>query len=53
MNNLSLALLGPFQATLDDKPITQFRTKSVQALLIFLACEAERPYPREQLMELL
>lgn len=53
MNNLSLSLLGSFQATLDENPITQFRTKSVQALLIYLVCEAERPHHREALMELL
>ncbi len=53
MNNLSISLLGSFQATSNEKPITQFRTKSVQALFIYLVCEAERPHPREALMELL
>ncbi len=48
-----MALLGPFQATLDEKPIAQFRTKTVQALLIYLMCEADRPHQREQLMTLL
>lgn len=53
MNNLSFSLLGSFQAALNENPITQFRTKSVQALLIYLVCEAERPHQREVLMELL
>jgi predicted ATPase/DNA-binding SARP family transcriptional activator len=53
MADLSLSLLGTFAATLNQCPITQFRTKSVQALLIYLACEAKRPHPREALMELL
>ena len=53
MAALSLSLLGSFEAALDNKPLTQFRTKSVQALLIYLVCEAERPYQREALMELL
>ena len=53
MNNLSVSLLGSFQAVLDGEPIAQFRTKSVQALLIYLVCEAERPYQREALMEFL
>ena len=53
MNNLSISLLGSFHATLNEELITQFRTKSVQALLIYLVCEGKRPSSREQLMELL
>lgn len=53
MENLSVSLLGTFRASLDGNPITQFRTKSVQALFIYLVCEAERPSSREQLMDLL
>ena len=61
MAGLSISLLGSFQVMLDEEPITQFRTKSVQALLIYLVCPAERPFrqssvqvsSREQLMELL
>jgi predicted ATPase/DNA-binding SARP family transcriptional activator len=53
MADLSISLLGTFVAFLNQCPITQFRTKSVQALLIYLACEAERPHRREALMELL
>jgi DNA-binding SARP family transcriptional activator len=53
MKNLFISLLGSFKATLNKQPITQFRTKSVQALLIYLVCEAERPSQREHLMDLL
>ena len=53
MNNLSISLLGSFQATLNEEPLTQFRTKSVQAILIYLVCAAKRPSSREQLMDLL
>jgi len=53
MSKLSISLLGAFEATLDERPLSPFRTKSVQALLIYPVCEAERPSPREHLMDLL
>ncbi len=53
MSDLTISLLGSFSATLDQQPITHFRTKSVQALLIYLVCEAKQPQQREQLMTLL
>ena len=37
MASLSLQVLGPLQATLGDQLLTDFRTKKVQALLIYLA----------------
>ena len=49
MTQLSLQLLGPFTATYDGKPLTRFRTRSVQALLIYLACQPD-PHRRESLM---
>jgi predicted ATPase/DNA-binding SARP family transcriptional activator len=52
MPRLSLSVLGPFAAYLDERPLTQFRTKSVQALLVYLACQPE-VHSREQLMTLL
>jgi predicted ATPase/DNA-binding SARP family transcriptional activator len=52
MPNLSLSLLGPFAATLDQRPITRFRTKSAQALLIYLVCKPERSSSREGLLGL-
>ena len=53
MAHLSLSLLGPFQATLDDQPITSFESAKVRALLIYLAVEADRPHAREALAGLL
>ncbi len=53
MAELSLNLLGPFEATLDGIPHTHFRTKSVQALLIYLACQPDQAHRREVLMTLL
>ena len=50
---LTLSLFGPFTTTLDDQPLYSFRTNKVQALLIYLAVERDRPHPRETLMELL
>jgi DNA-binding SARP family transcriptional activator/predicted ATPase len=56
MPTLSLALLGPVQVALDDRPL-HFRTNKAQALLVYLAVEAmARPagrHRREALMELL
>jgi len=53
MARLSLSLLGPFQATLDGKPITDFAMDKVRALLAYLAVEADRPHRREALAGLL
>ena len=52
MVNLSLALLGSFTAVYDQHHLTQFRTKAVQALLIYLVCQPEAQ-ARETLMALL
>ena len=53
MSNLLLCLLGPFSASLGDKPLTRFRTTKVQALLIYLAVESGHAHSREGLMALL
>ena len=52
MADLSLALLGPFQAQLGVAPLPGFRTLKVQALLVYLAIEPD-PHSRESLMTLL
>ena len=52
MAHLSLALLGPFQATLDGQPIVPTASR-LQALLAYLAVEAERAHAREALAGLL
>jgi WD40 repeat protein/DNA-binding SARP family transcriptional activator len=53
MPHLSLALLGPFQASLDGQPATGFESNKVRALLAYLAVEADRPHARETLAGLL
>ena len=53
MSRLDIMLLGPFQATLDGKPLTGFHSNKVRALLAYLAVEADRPHHREVLAGLL
>jgi DNA-binding SARP family transcriptional activator/predicted ATPase len=53
MPRLSLALLGPFHATLDGASLTSFESNKVRALLAYLAVEADRPHPRDVLAGLL
>ncbi|HEX6387436.1 MAG TPA: hypothetical protein VF177_22440, partial [Anaerolineae bacterium] len=53
MNQLSLSLLGDFQADLNGEPLIGFRTQKVQALLIYLAAAPHTAHRREQLMTLL
>lgn len=54
MFRLSLDLLGPFQASFNQRPLTTFRTRYVQALLIFLAVEHNpRGIWRQALMTML
>lgn len=52
MARLTLSLLGPAQISLDGAPV-QFKTKLAQALLVFLAMEADHPQSRETLATLL
>src|SRR5258708_17998614 len=53
MAHLSLSLLGPFQASLDGKPLTNFDYNKVKALLGFLITEGDRPHTRESLVGML
>lgn len=53
MSALTLRLLGGFDVRRDGVPITHFRGLQVQALLAYLAVEADRPHPRAQLAALL
>ena len=53
MAHLSVALLGPFQATLGGAPISDFESDKVRALLAYLAVEADRPHRRDALAGLL
>ena len=49
---ITLSLLGPFQANVAGRPLTQFGAKKAKALLIYLAVEP-RIHQREYLMALL
>ncbi|MGB5057617.1 MAG: protein kinase [Candidatus Promineifilaceae bacterium] len=49
---LAIHLFGSFQAALAGEPLTAFESDKVQALLAYLAVEAERPFTREHLAEL-
>jgi WD40 repeat protein/serine/threonine protein kinase/DNA-binding SARP family transcriptional activator len=53
MAHLTIRLLGPFQVTLNEQPITGFESDKVRALLAYLAVEAGRPHRREALAGLL
>ena len=53
MPRLSIRLLGPFEVTLDDRPVARFESDKVRALLAYLAVEADRPHRRETLAGLL
>lgn len=53
MLRLSLSLLGTFQASAGERPITNFATDKVRALLAYLAVEADRPHRRDTLAALL
>lgn len=53
MARLVLSFLGPFQATLDGQPASEFESNKVRALLAYLAIEADRPHARESLAGLL
>ena len=53
MPQLAIRLLGPFQVTLDEQPITNFAYDKVRALLAYLAVEADHFHRRETLATLL
>ena len=53
MAQLCLTLFGTLQATLAETPVTKFRSVKNQALLAYLAIEAERPHARATLTGLL
>lgn len=53
MARLKLFFLGPFQATLDGRPLLGFESNKVRALLAYLAVESARPHARESVAALL
>ena len=50
---LTLSFLGCFHVSLDDRPVTDFKSNKARALLAYLAVEADRPHRREALAGLL
>jgi predicted ATPase/DNA-binding SARP family transcriptional activator/Tfp pilus assembly protein PilF len=53
MPRLAISLLGPFQVTQDDQPVTGFETDPARALLAYLAMHAGNSFSREALAALL
>jgi predicted ATPase/DNA-binding SARP family transcriptional activator len=49
MTCLSIALLGPFQVSLDGQPVGGFESDKARALLAYLAVESGRLHRRERL----
>ncbi|MCA9962838.1 MAG: AAA family ATPase [Anaerolineales bacterium] len=52
MPRLSLTFFGAFQAELNGEPLLHFRSANVQGLLVYLAMQAKRPFPRDTLATL-
>ena len=50
--HLSLKFFGTFQATLDGQTIRNFRSVNGQGLLVYMALQAKRPFPRDLLATL-
>ncbi|MBN1180451.1 MAG: tetratricopeptide repeat protein [Anaerolineae bacterium] len=50
---LLISLLGSFQVTLDERPVTRFETDATRALLAYLAANAGTPFRRDALATLL
>ena len=53
MRRLTISTLGVLQIAIENIPLTGFLSNKVRALLIYLAVEPSRPFPREQLSGLL
>ncbi len=53
MARLCLSVLGPFQATLNASPLTEFRTMTARALLAYLAMHPGTDFRRDALATLL
>ncbi len=53
MAKLSVSLFGGFSVALDGRPITDFESNKVRALLAYLVTEADRAHSRDKLAALL
>ncbi len=52
MDHLTLSFFGAFQATLGDKPLTNFRSAKVQGLLVYLVLTRQQAHARDVLATL-
>src|SRR4051794_1279826 len=52
MSRLTLRFFGPFQADLNGAPLSQLRSTRIQALLAYLAVEAQHAHTRDSLAAL-
>ncbi len=52
MATLSIRLLGGFAVTLDQRPVTDFRSAKTRALLAYLAAQPDLDHPRTRLATL-
>jgi predicted ATPase/DNA-binding SARP family transcriptional activator len=53
MPHLAISVLGNLQVTLEGRPVAEFESNKVRALLAYLAVESDRPHSRDELMALL
>lgn len=53
MSQIELKFLGPLTVTIDDEPVTKFRTDKVRALLAILAFDPTITHSRQKLVTLL
>jgi len=53
MDLLEIRLLGSFQVSLGERPLVDFESNKVRALLAYLAVETDRPHQRRKLSALL
>jgi predicted ATPase/DNA-binding SARP family transcriptional activator len=49
MERLHIKLLGGFSVSLDDQPVTGFRSAKTRALLAYVAAQPDQEYPRAKL----
>lgn len=52
MTSLSLKFFNAFQASIDNQPLTKFRSANVQGLLVYLVLESGQAHSREALSTL-
>ena len=52
MARLGLSFLGTFHVTLDQQPVSHFRSNNIRGLLVYLTLHGERPVAREVLAAL-